>query len=85
MYSMHNKRKSLAAERLIRTLKNKIDKLPDIVHEYNKKYHTTIKRNPVDVKPSSYFDFDIQHNKGNPKFKVIDHVRILKYKNIFAN
>ena len=40
--------------------------------------------NPVDVKPSMYFDFDQENNKEGPKFKVGDHVRISKYKNIFA-
>ena len=39
---------------------------------------------PVDVKPSIYFDFNKENNKEGPKFKVHNHVRILKYKNIFA-
>ena len=57
-----------------------IDKLDDIVSKYNNTYHSTTKMKPVDVKLSTYIDF----NKENPKFKVNDHVRISKYKNLFA-
>ena len=39
---------------------------------------------PVDVKSSTYIDFDNNNNKEDPKFKVGDHVRISEYKNIFA-
>ena len=36
------------------------------------------------VKSSTYIDFDKNNNKENTKFNVGDHVRISKYKNIFA-
>ena len=36
------------------------------------------------VKSSTYIDFDKKNNKENTKFNVGDHVRISKYKNIFA-
>ena len=39
---------------------------------------------PVDVKNNTYIDFKKEVNDKNPKFKVGDHVRISKYKNIFA-
>ena len=39
---------------------------------------------PDDVKGKTYIDFDKEVNDNNPKFKVGDHVRISKYKNIFA-
>ena len=39
----------------------------------------------VDVKSSANIDFDKQSNDRDPKFKVGDHVRISKYKNILAN
>ena len=39
---------------------------------------------PVDVKDDTYIDFKKEINDKNPKFKVGDHVRISKYKNIFA-
>ena len=55
-----------------------IDKLNDIVHKYNNKKHRTIKMKPIDVKDSK------EVNDNDPKFKVGDHVRISKYKNIFA-
>ena len=32
-----------------------------------------------------YIDFDKENNKEDPEFEVGDHVRISKYKNIFAN
>ena len=97
MYSTNNEGKSVVAERFIRTLKNKIykymtsisknvyiDKLDDIVKKYNNTYHTSIKIKPVDVKDNTYIDFKKKVNDKDPKFKVSDHVRISKYKNIFA-
>ena len=63
MYSTHNEGKSIGAEKIIRTLKNKIckymisisrnryiDKLDNILNKYNNTYHSAIKLNPVDVK-----------------------------------
>ena len=61
-----------------------IDKLDAIVNEYNNTYHRTIKMKPVDVKNNIYIDFEKKVNDKNPKFKIGDHVRISKYKNIFA-
>ena len=61
-----------------------IDKLDDIVDEHKNKYHRTIKMKPVDVKDNTYIDFKKEVNDKDPKFKVGDHVRISKYKNIFA-
>ena len=97
MYSIHNEGKSVAAERFIRTLKTKIykymtaiskniyiDKLDEIVNEYNNTYHRTIKIKSLDVKDNTYIGFKKEVNDKDPKFKVGDHVRISKYKNIFA-
>ena len=61
-----------------------IDKLDDIVSDYNNAYHRTIKMKHVDVKDNTYMDFRKEVNDKDPKFKVVDHVRISKYKNIFA-
>ena len=61
-----------------------IDKLDDIVNEYNNAYHRTMKRKPTDVKDSAYINIDKEVNYNDPKFKVGDHVRVSKYKNIFA-
>ena len=36
----------------------------------------------VDVKSSIYVDFNKENNKEGRKFKIGDHVRILKYENI---
>ena len=57
-----------------------IDKLDDIVNEYNNTYHRTIKMRPVDVKDK---DSGKEVNDKDPKFQVDDHVRITKYKKIF--
>ena len=61
---------NLFVERFIRTLKTKIykymtsvsknvyiNKLDDIVNEYNNTYHRTIKMKPVDDKDNTYIDF----------------------------
>ena len=97
MYLIHNKGKYDVAERFIRRLKTKIykymtsisksvyiDKLDDIVNEYNDTYHRTIKMKPVHVKDNTSIDFKEEVNDKDPKFKVGDHVRSSKYKNIFA-
>ena len=39
---------------------------------------------PVDVKNNTHMDFNKEGNDRDPKFQVGDHVRISKYKNIFA-
>ena len=60
-----------------------INILDDLVNKYNNTYHSTIKIKPVDVKSSMFIDFDKKNNMEDPKVKVVDHVRISKYKNIF--
>ena len=97
MHSTHNEGKSAVAERFIKTLKNKIykhmtaisknvyfDVLYDIVDDYNNRYHRTIKMKPIDVKSDSFAEYTEESNEKDPKFKIGDHVRISKYKNIFA-
>ena len=97
MYSTNNEGKSVVAERFIRTLKSKIykrmtsisknvyiDKLDDIVDEYNNTYHSIIKMKPIDVKGNTYINTDKEINNKDPKFKIGDRGRISKYKNIFA-
>ena len=39
---------------------------------------------PIDVKDNTYINIDKEINDKDPKFKVGDHVRIPKYKHIFA-
>ena len=71
MYSAHNEGKSVAAERFIRTFKNKIyiymasisknvyiDKLDYIVNKYNNVHRKAMKMKPVGVNPSVYIDFN---------------------------
>ena len=61
-----------------------INKLDDMVNKYNNTYHCTIKMKPVGLSSSKCIDLYNKNNKEDPKFKVDDHVRISKYKNIFA-
>ena len=61
-----------------------IDVLDDIVDKYNNTVHRTIKMKPIDVTSDSYAEYNEDSNEKDPKFKVGDHVRISKYKNIFA-
>ena len=104
MYLIHNEGKSVVAERFIRTLKTKIykymtsisknvyiDKLDDIVNEYNNTYHITIKMKAIaqidsQMKDNAYIDSMglPRSNDKDPEIKVGDHVKISKYKNIFA-
>ena len=87
MYSTHNEGKSVVAERFIRTLKTKIykymtsvlknvyiDKLDDIVNEYNNTYHRTTKMKHVDVKDNAYINFGKEVYDKDSQFKVGDHV-----------
>ena len=39
---------------------------------------------PVNVKNNTYIDFGKDIINKNPKFQIADHVRISKYKSIFA-
>ena len=95
MYSTNNKGESVIAERFIKTLKNKInkyiasisenvyiDKLDDIVNKLNNIYDRTLKMMPINVKSSTYIDFDRENNKESPKLVImLEHQNI---KNVFA-
>ena len=95
MYSTNNKGESVIAERFIKTLKNKInkyiasisenvyiDKLDDVVNKLNNIYNRTLKMMPINVKSSTYIDFDRENNKEGPKLVImLEHQNI---KNVFA-
>ena len=99
MYSTYNEGKSVVVERFIRTLKNKIYKhmaaisknvikcllnvLDDTVDEYNNTCDRAIKMKPIDVGDDSFAEYNEESNEKDPKFKVGDHVRISKLKNVF--
>ena len=98
MYLPHNEGKTVVAERFIRTVKRNIykymtsisknvyiGKLDGIVKEHNNIiHHRTIKMKPIDLKDNKDIDFVKEVNDNYRKFKVGDHVRISKYKSIFA-
>ena len=92
MHSTYNEGKSVVAERLIRTLKNKIlkhmtsvsknvyfDVLDDIVNKYNNTVHKTIKMKPIDVTSDSYAEYNEDSNKKILDLKL---VIMLEFQNI---
>ena len=97
MYSRHDEGKSVVAKRFIRTVGNKIykymtsisknvhiDKLDDIMNNYNNAYHSTIKMKPADVKSNTCIQSSKEINDRDLKFETGDIVKISKSKNIFA-
>ena len=54
------------------------DKLDNIVNEYNGIYQRTIKMKPLEVKTSTYIDFNVESNDKDPEFKDFDYVTISK-------
>ena len=60
------------------------DVLDDFVNKYINTVHRTFKMKPIDVTNESYTEYNKGFNKKDPEFKVGDHVKISKYKNIFA-
>ena len=58
--------------------------LDDIVKNYNNSFRSSIKMKPKDVTDDKFIEYVEETNKKDPKFKIGDHVRISKYKNIFA-
>ena len=91
MYSTYNEKKSVVAERFIRTCKKKIfkhmaavsknvyfDVLDDIVDKYNNnKVHRNIKMKPNDITSDSYADCSEDSNVTKPKFKSSKHLHCL--------
>ena len=84
MFSIHNDRKFVAAEIFIRTLETKIykymtsisknvyiNKLDDIVNEYNNTYHRTIKIKPVDAKGNTCMDSSKKLMIKTPNLKLV--------------
>ena len=84
MYSTFNEVKSVAAERFIKTLKNKIfyhmtpiseniyfDALDNIVNKYNNTVHRRIKMKPIDVTPDSSVEYNKDSNKKILNLKLV--------------
>ena len=91
MYSTDNGRKSVGAERFIRTLKYHIfkhmtgisknvysDLLVDIVNKYNNTVHRTTKTKPIDVTDDSYAKYNKDFNK---KILNLKFVTMLEFQN----
>ena len=96
MYYTHNKGKSVAAERFIITLKNKIYKemiandkktyhsyLNMLVDDYNNTCCRSIDKKPINIDYSTLTE-KTETNLKTPKFKVDYGFEITKYKNIFS-
>ena len=52
-----------------------INKLNAVDNKCNHIYYSTSNMRTVDVKPTTFIDFDKKNNKEDPKFKVDDHIR----------
>ena len=85
--SLKDKGKFVVAERFIKTLKNRIYKYMTLVsydayidklcyiqqsNKYNKAYHTTIKKKPIDAKSSTYIDFNKKIINKVLNFKLVN-------------
>ena len=91
VYSTNNEWKSVVAERLFGTFKDRTtyfltsllrkvytNKSNNIVNGYNNIYDMTIKMKSVDVKPSTYIDLGLKYTEEDPTFEVKHHVRTWK-------
>ena len=65
-------------------LDNIVDKYNKTCRKYNNTYLNSVKLKSIDVKSNSYVDYNLDSSAKDAKFKIDDHVRISKYKNIFA-
>ena len=103
LYSTYSPLKASIGERFNRTLKSKlyrlftlkgsykwVDELANVVAEYNRTKHRTIKIAPekVDSKIAkkllkTVFNYSENLNSKRSKFKINDYVRISKYKHLF--
>ena len=91
IYSINNEGKCVVAERLIRSLNNKIykyitsvsknvyiDELADIVNEYSNTCPSTFKMKPDNEKWSTYIEFHAENNAIDPKSKIDNYIKICK-------
>lgn len=97
-YSTYSVKKASIAERVIRTLKNKlyrefslrgkykwIDILDNVTKQYNNSKHQTIGMKPVQVTVNTKLNaYDNLKIFGKHRFKVGDVVRVSKFKSVFA-
>ena len=104
LYSTENEEKSSVIERWIRTMKEKmwkyftanstnvyINKLPDLVREYNNTRHSSIKMTPVQASKKenelgvwrNLYPEHLEIRDIKPKFSIGDKVRISKKKKTF--
>ena len=60
------------------------DVLDDIANKYNNTYHKAIKMKPADVRDNSFAKYNEEFNEKDPKFEVVDHVKISKFKNVIG-
>ena len=63
-----------------------VNKLDHLINKFNNNitYSRNIKMKPVDLKSSTYIEFNIEKKDKDPKFKVGDLVRITTYEIILA-
>ena len=61
-----------------------INQMSQIIKTVNNKISQNNKKKPADIKTGSYFDYGVEYNDKDLKFKVGDPVRISKYRNAFV-
>lgn len=104
-YFTHSEKKASICERFNRTLKNKmwryfseqgnykwLDKLPELLNDYNRTYHSTIGMKPVEVNRTNEKTVLLNIADKNKKvikssivkFKIGDRVRVSRFKREFV-
>ena len=53
-----------------------VNKLDDIVKEYNNTYDRTVKMKPIEFRDNAYIDSIKEVNDKNSKYQVGNHVRL---------
>ena len=61
-----------------------IHNLSRLAHKYNNTTHSARKMRPVNVKPNTYINFQVDINTKKNKFRVRDHARISKNRKVFC-
>ena len=58
--------------------------LDDIFNKYNNTVHRSIRMEPIDITTDFYAEYNEDFHEKDPELRVGDHVRISKYKKVFA-
>ena len=62
-----------------------IHKLDHIANKYNNICHRRNEMKLTDIRSNTYIDWNAKNNDKDPKYKVAEHKRISKHKNIYSS